>query len=88
VSLEQVAGTGDTLELLRALRDRLARDLDETDSKRDVASLSQRLLDVTLKINELGGAAKTEPPKTGLSDFERKLRDRTSASSRTRRTTG
>ncbi len=61
---------------LRALRDRLARDLDGTDSKRDVASLAQRLMDVLEQIDELGGGVVEKKPETRLDEFTRRLRDR------------
>ncbi len=75
-SLAVAVGTGSRLVALRALRDRLARDLDETDSKRDVASLSQRLMDVLAQIDELGGGVPEKKPETSLDEFTRRLRDR------------
>ena len=53
VSLEHIAKSGDRLYTLRALRDYLARALDDTDSARDQASLSARLTDVLIQIQEL-----------------------------------
>lgn len=85
MSLSAAAGSGDTLGILRALRDRLAADLDSCTSLRDVASLSQRLMDVTLKLDELGGAVKVEAPKTGLSRFEAKLAERQATATGSRR---
>lgn len=79
-TLTTAAASGSRLRALRALRDRLAADLDETDSKRDVASLSQRLMDVLAQIDELGGGVKDEAPTTGLTRFEEKLREREAAS--------
>ncbi len=75
-SLEAAAGTGSRVVALRALRDRLARDLDGTDSKRDVASLAQRLMDVLEQIDELGGGVVEKKPETRLDEFTRRLRDR------------
>lgn len=85
MSLSEAAATGDRITALRALRERLAADLDECTSMRDVASLSQRLMDVLAQIDELGGGVKVEAPKTGLSRFEEKLRERSAASSGSRR---
>ena len=53
MSLERIAKAGDRLATLRALRDYLARALDDTDSARDQASLSARLTDVLIQIQEL-----------------------------------
>lgn len=53
MSLERVAKSGDRLQTLRALRDYLARALDETASARDQAALSARLSDVLIQIQEL-----------------------------------
>lgn len=55
--LADVASTGDYLGTLECLRDRVARQLDDTDSARDVASLSLRLLDVTAAIEAAKRAA-------------------------------
>ena len=45
------------LETLKALRDRLARDIDQTTSKRDVASLALRLQSVLADIDEIEGGS-------------------------------
>jgi hypothetical protein len=52
-TLADVASRGDRLETLRALRDRLARELDLTASARDVAALSRQLTDVLQQIEDL-----------------------------------
>ena len=88
MSLSAAAATGDRLHALEALRDRLASDLDECASARDVASLSQRLMDVLKQIDELGGGVQIERKETGLSEFERRLRERESTSSSPRRAVG
>lgn len=59
--LAQVAATGDRLATLRAMRDRLAAQIDETNSGRDVASLTKQLQEVIDRIAAL------EPPK-GVKD--------------------
>lgn len=56
-----VAKKGDRAETLRVLRDRIAFQLDETDSARDVAALAQRLLDVERELAELKAPAATSP---------------------------
>ena len=45
------------LETLKALRDRLARDIDQTTSKRDVASLALRLQSVLADIDGIEGGS-------------------------------
>jgi hypothetical protein len=45
-SLASVATRGDHAATLRALRNKLAREIDQADSPRDVAALSARLVDV------------------------------------------
>lgn len=60
MSLVDVVATGNRIESLRTLRDRLAGDLDECRSARDVAALSQRLMDVLVQIE---AAEKAEPDK-------------------------
>lgn len=51
--LAATAANGDRLATLEALRDRLATEIDTCDSKRDVAALSQRLMDVLAQIEML-----------------------------------
>ena len=80
--LVAAASSGSRLVALRALRDRLARDLDETDSKRDVASLSQRLMDVLVQIDELGGGVAEVKPETRLDEFTKRLAERKAAPAR------
>jgi hypothetical protein len=41
---------------------------------------------VLKQIDELGGGVKAEPKETGLSDFEKRLRDRESSAKGSRRT--
>ena len=50
ISVASAAESGDTLAALKALRNRLARDLDECRSRRDVAALSARLADTLARI--------------------------------------
>lgn len=88
MSLSDAVATGERLRALEALRDRLASDLDACASARDVASLSQRLMDVLKQIDELGGGVQAERKETGLSEFERRLRERESAAKGPRRAVG
>ena len=57
-----VAAGGDYLATLEALRDRVAAQIDATDSARDVAALSQRLLDVPAAIED---ATRRQPQQKG-----------------------
>jgi hypothetical protein len=58
VSVASAAKTGDTLATLIALRDRLAQQLDQTHSARDVAALSRQLSAV---LTQIGNMPKPEP---------------------------
>lgn len=57
MSLEQVVAGNDYRASLTALRDFLARQLDECDSMRDAASLTARLADVLERIEAIPGEA-------------------------------
>ena len=50
MGLNDIAKAGDNRVLLEALRDRLALELDSTDSANEVARLSQRLVEVVDKL--------------------------------------
>lgn len=81
-SLLSAARTDDRLRALKALRDRLAAEVDECTSQRELASLALRFTDVVKQIGEMERPAKVELPwqkETGLSEFERRLRERESA---------
>ena len=56
MGLIEITNTGDRLGTLRALRDRIALQIDSTDSARDVAALAQRLMDVLEQIEHLDPA--------------------------------
>ena len=64
--LEQVARRGDRLKSLEALRDYLARSLDETESARDRAALAARFADVLAQIDELAPPVKEVDPLASL----------------------
>lgn len=51
--LSTVVSTNDRRASLIALRDRLARAIDETDSGRDIAALSKRMMEVMDEIDHL-----------------------------------
>jgi len=76
VSLVEITNSGDRLGTLRALRDRIALQIDETESARDVAALAQRLMDVLEQIEHL------DPAKRGDEV------DEITARRRSRRSTG
>ena len=63
------------LKGLSALRDRLAADIDECASMRDLAALSQRLMDVLAQIEALDPPV-VEQKVSGLSEFEKRLSER------------
>lgn len=77
-AVQDAAGTGDRLKALEALRDRLAREIDESGSARDVAALSQRLMDVLAQVEGLREPA--EKGLTPLDELERRRRSREDAS--------
>lgn len=62
MALREVAAAGVRLDSLRALRDRLSADIDDCDSKRDLAALSQRFVDVLAQIDAL---EKAQPESKG-----------------------
>lgn len=66
MSLEATARDGDRLRTLRALRDRLAREIDETRSARDVAALSRQLTEVLAEIDDLAPPVKEVDPLASL----------------------
>jgi hypothetical protein len=79
VTLSEATASDDRLTALVALRDRLAADLDNTKSARDVASLSQRLLDTLEQIDTLRRRRGLEAPDdepTGLDEFRQRMADR------------
>lgn len=53
MSLSEIAKTGDRAETLRALRDRLAEEIEQTNSGRDLAALSRQLTEVLSQIADL-----------------------------------
>lgn len=53
MSIEQIANEGNTLETLKALRQKLAYMIDRCESGRDVSSLARQLQIVIAQINQL-----------------------------------
>lgn len=73
------------LEDLQALREGLLARLEECSSDQNYAVLGRLLADVVKQIDELDPPAAGEGPKTGLSEFERKMRERESSPKAARR---
>ena len=69
--LSAVVAGGRRLVSLRALRDRLAAEIDRTDSARDVAALSQRVMDV---LEQIDAIEKAQPAQKGTPLDELKAR--------------
>lgn len=53
MSIKHTAASGTRLETLKALRDKLAGQIDDSDSGRDVAALSRQLTDVLIQIEDM-----------------------------------
>ena len=70
MSLSEAAPQG-RLAGLVALRDRLAREIDEAQQSRDVAALSRQFSDVLLQIDELE-APLQEKPLTALDELNKR----------------
>jgi hypothetical protein len=70
MSLSEAAPQG-RLAGLVALRERLAREIDEAQQSRDVAALSRQFSDVLLQIDELE-APLVEKPLTALDELNRR----------------
>lgn len=86
MTLGKTAADGDRLATLQVLRDRLAADLDECHSARDVASLAQRLMDVLTQIDGLTHGTNASKEPTGLDEFTARLNERDAPATGTRRT--
>lgn len=69
------------LDGLKALRDKLGKQIDACESNRDLASLSARHMDVLSQIAEIEGESKSQgevkaPPATGVADIGSKRAER------------
>lgn len=80
-NLGAVVPNGDRLASLKALRDRLAVDIDECESARDVAALSNRLMDVLAQIDELDSAKPVEAKVNPIDEVAKRRAARKSSSS-------
>lgn len=70
------AAPGGRLAGLIALRDRLAMEIDSSESARDVAALSRQFTDVLSQIDELQGGAVSGAPKSPLDELMARRRDK------------
>jgi hypothetical protein len=68
-SLREVAAAGDRLETLYALRDVLARQIEMTESGRDVAALSLRFMSTLAEIDTLERESAPDREGTGLDEL-------------------
>ena len=77
MGLSEAASEG-RLAGLTALRDRLAVEIDQCDSSRDVAALSIRFMDVLAQIEDLSGgpAGVVGAPVSPLDELRRKRAER------------
>lgn len=81
VSLADAAESGCRATALEALRDRLARDLDDCVSARDVASLAARLMDVLAQLADLGVGVDVVEEVTAVDEFTARLKARSVSAS-------
>jgi len=77
--LGESARNGDRLATLRVLRDRLAVEIDGSASSRDVAALSQRLMDVLSQIDVIE-RAQPDAKGTPLDEVAKRRSQRKAAS--------
>jgi hypothetical protein len=87
MGLLDVVADGDRLLALRELRDRVAAELDASKSARDVAALSQRLMDVLAQIEQIE-QARSAPRSNARDEVARKRAERASKAPRPRRAAG
>ena len=69
--LSTIADNGNMLDTLKALRQKIARTIDESESGRGIAALSRQLQMVLCSIKELEEAQKTEEPSKTVLDIVR-----------------
>lgn len=60
-SVSQAARSGDRLELMRALRDKIASEITSGVAPRDLASLSRRLIELSKEIESLADIEEDDP---------------------------
>ena len=73
------------LDDLKALREGLLARLEECSSDQNYAVLGRLLADVVKQIDELDPAKAGDTPRTGLSEFEERMRERQSSAKASRR---
>ena len=73
------------LDDLATLRDGLLDRMAVCESDQNYAVMGRLLKDVVKEIDELGGGSAGEPKETGLSEFERRLRERESSAKGSRK---
>lgn len=73
-------------EDLEAMRDELKRRMAVCQSDQNYVIMGRLLADVLKQIDEPNGAATSDRKETGLSDFEKRLRDREQRAKAPRRT--
>ena len=76
------------LDDLNKLREDTLERMAGCNSDQNFAILGRLLADVLKQIDELGGGEQAAPKETGLSDFEKRLRERESGSKASRRAKG
>jgi hypothetical protein len=73
------AETGDQAATLTSLRDRLAREIDQSDCARDIAALSRQLVDVMARIEAI-----TKPKVSAVDQLAKKRANRQRRAAATR----
>ena len=74
------------LEHLQEMVDGLQRRMDACDSDQNYAVMARVRRELLAEIDDLGGGEQPKPKETGLSDFEKRLRDRESRATGSRHT--
>lgn len=75
-TLSELAQGDDDLDMLKCLRMGLARQLEETESGRDMAALSKQFMDVTREIRELEKLRPKKERRTALDVARNKRKKR------------
>lgn len=71
-SLADLVSGGDDLEMLKCLRLNIARQLEDTESGRDMAALSKQFMDITKEIRALEKAKPKPDRRTALDEARSK----------------
>jgi hypothetical protein len=85
-SLAEAVGTESRLTALKALRDRLATTMDESESARDIAALSKQLMDVLIQIEAV--APKKVEVKSAVDQIAERRAQRGARAARVSRSSG